>query len=118
MAKECIECKERISGRIDKKFCCDQCRNVYNNKRIGEASSYIRSVNNILRRNRNILEELLPSKNSIASRSRLMQKGFDLSFYTHTSKTRKGEAYFCYEYGYMQLNDEQFYLLRLDTETL
>ena len=30
--KTCLNCGEEINGRVDKKFCCDYCRNHYNNK--------------------------------------------------------------------------------------
>ena len=29
--KNCLECGDAIAGREDKKFCCDGCRNSYNN---------------------------------------------------------------------------------------
>ena len=32
MEKQCLECGDKIVGRIDKKFCSDGCRNAYNNK--------------------------------------------------------------------------------------
>ena len=32
MDKLCLECGDKLFGRIDKKFCSDACRNAYNNK--------------------------------------------------------------------------------------
>ena len=29
--RNCLECKDPVKGRIDKKFCSDYCRNAYNN---------------------------------------------------------------------------------------
>ena len=29
--RECLECREPVKGRVDKKFCSDYCRNAYNN---------------------------------------------------------------------------------------
>lgn len=112
MNKECLECRETLKGRADKKFCSDLCRNGYNNKLNSNLNNYMRNVNNILRRNRRILEELLPEYSSKASRSFLLQKGFDLSYFTHTGKTKKGNAYFCYEYGYLPVKENEFVLLK------
>ena len=30
--RECLECSTALMGRVDKKFCNDQCRNSYNNR--------------------------------------------------------------------------------------
>ncbi|KKQ83435.1 MAG: hypothetical protein UT04_C0032G0014 [Candidatus Daviesbacteria bacterium GW2011_GWF2_38_7] len=56
--KTCIECGETIVGRSDKKFCCDLCRNSYNNKQNSESTNLVRNINNILRKNRRILQSL------------------------------------------------------------
>jgi hypothetical protein len=77
----------------------------------------MRTVNSKLRRNRRILEELFSLSNAVASRSRLLQKGFDLSFFTHTGKTNDGHAYFCYDYGYLPISEEKFFLVREDHPT-
>ena len=56
--KKCLECGEKIVGRIDKKFCTDYCRNSYNNKVNTESKNLIRNTNNRLRKNFKILSEL------------------------------------------------------------
>jgi hypothetical protein len=114
MMKFCMECKEGISGRTDKKFCSDSCRNNFNNKRNADVTNYIRNVNSILRRNRRILEELASATRGTASRNRLLQEGFDLSYFTHREDTGEGEAYFCYEYGYIPAQNDQYRLFKAD----
>ncbi len=109
--KTCLECDMKIVGRMDKKFCSDQCRNAFNNKLNSDGNNYIRNVNNILRKNRRILMELNPTGKSKANRTRLMEKGFDFNYFTNTYTTKAGAIYyFCYEYGYL-LIDKQFYAL-------
>ncbi len=54
----CLECSEPLRGRFDKKFCGDSCRNVYNNRVNGNVNNYVRNVNNVLRKNRRILDSL------------------------------------------------------------
>ena len=113
MNKECPECGEKIKGRADKKFCSDMCRNAYNNKLNSDTNNYVRNVNNILRKNRRILEDLIPDETARSSRSKLLEKGFDFNYSTNSYTTKKGTIYhFCYEYGYMAVENEQYVLVK------
>lgn len=113
MSKTCLECEEEIKGRADKKFCSDQCRNAYNNKLKSGTSDYVRSVNNALKKNRKILQELLPEATCRTTRSKLLQKGFDFNFMTSSYTNRKNATYyFCYEYGYLPLENDLCFLVR------
>ena len=58
MEKSCLQCGDKISGRSDKKFCSDYCRNAFNNDQNRDVNNYVRNINNILRKNRRILAEL------------------------------------------------------------
>ena len=105
----CLECGEPLKGRIDKKFCCDQCRNLYNNRERRVTNNYIRKVNNTLRKNRMILETCSPEGKSRIHRSKLLNMGFNFHYYTNTYKTKTGNLYFfCYEYGYLPLQDDMY----------
>ena len=113
MEKKCPECGEPIKGRADKKFCSDMCRNSFNNKLNSDTNNYVRNVNNILRKNRRILEELIPQETAKASKAKLSQKGFDFSFYTNVYTTKKGvKYYFCYEYGYLPIEGDYYFLVK------
>ena len=111
--KTCPECGDKIIGRADKKFCSDQCRNSYNNRLNSDASNLVRNINNILRKNRRILQELnKQSGKTMVSRDILLSKGFNFTYHTHTYTTKKEVVYhFCYEQGYLFLEDKQLYLL-------
>ncbi len=109
--KKCPECGEPILGRVDKKFCSDSCRNNYNNNLKSEDQNLVRNINNALRKNRRILEELNPGGKTTVHKSKLVEKGFNFKYHTSIYLTRKGEQYhFCYEQGYLKLENE-FYLL-------
>ena len=113
MNKECPECGEPIKGRADKKFCSDLCRNAFNNKLNSDSTNYIRNVNNILRKNRRILEELIPEETAKASKAKLIQKGFNFQYYTNTYTTKKATTYyFCYEFGYLPIENEYYFLVK------
>ncbi|HNS29346.1 MAG: hypothetical protein WBI34_08660 [Tenuifilaceae bacterium] len=111
--RTCPECGDKIIGRIDKKFCSDQCRNTYNNRLNSDASNLVRNINNILRKNRRVLMDLnKQSGKTMVSKDTLLTNGFNFSYHTHTYKTRKGTVYvFCYEQGYLFLEDKNTYLL-------
>jgi hypothetical protein len=109
--KTCLECGGKIIGRVDKKFCSDQCRVSYNNKLNGNSTNYIRNVNNVLRRNRRILLDLNPTGKTRVNKDKLLKKGFDFNHHTESYKTKDGAIYFfCYEHGYLEI-ENNFYLL-------
>ncbi|MCW3082191.1 hypothetical protein [Segetibacter sp.] len=107
--KKCNECNKTLKGRADKKFCDDLCRNSYNNKLNSDTNGYVRNINNILRKNRRILEETLSATEEMAKipRHKMMEKGFQFKYFTHTYTNKKGNMYyFCYEYGYLLLEGD------------
>ena len=113
MNKECPECGELIKGRADKKFCSDMCRNAFNNKLNSDTVNYVRNVNNILRKNRRILEEFIPADTAKTTKAKLIQKGFNFQYFTNTYVTKKGVTYyFCYEYGYLPIENDYYFLVK------
>ena len=65
----------------------------------------------ILAKNRRILVELNPSGKKKTHRDKLLKKGFDFDYHTNSYTTKAGDVYqFCYEQGYLEL-DEGFVLL-------
>ena len=108
-ANACLECGKKVKGRADKKFCDDFCRNSFNNKLNSDSNAYVRNINNILRRNRRILEELLPENEEKAksTKDKMREKGFQFKYFTHTYTTKQGVVYyFCYDYGYLLLDND------------
>jgi hypothetical protein len=111
--KNCPECNEKFYGRVDKKFCSDQCRNTYNNRLNSDSNNNIRNINNILRKNRRVLEDLnKQSGKTMIPKDTLLSNGFNFTYHTHTYTTQKGYTYyFCYEQGFLFLEDKNLYLL-------
>lgn len=112
--KNCLNCSKPLRGRSDKKFCDDYCRNSHNNKLNAEHNSFIRRVNNLLRRNRKILEELHASgERTRVTKEALIQSGFHFKYVTHRETGSKGQAcLFCYDYGYAELGNDRFLVLK------
>jgi predicted nucleic acid-binding Zn ribbon protein len=109
--KNCLECGEKIIGRADKKFCSDYCRNAFNNKQNQSANNLIRNINNTLKRNWRILEELNPEDKCKVHKNKLIEQSFNFSYYTSIYQTKTGNTYyFVYDQGYMEL-ENSFYML-------
>lgn len=107
--KTCTACGKTIKGRSDKKFCDDYCRSSFNNSVNSDSTSLMRNTNNILRRNRRILQELLPAAEEMSRQpwAKLVSRGFSFRYFTELYTTKKGAAYhFCYEYGYLLLEGD------------
>jgi len=113
--RACLECGEKVTGRIDKKFCSDYCRNSYNNKVNKDSKNLIRNINNRLKKNYKILSDLNISGKTKVSRTKLYDKGFDFNFFTSIYKTKTGNVYYyVYDQGYLGLENELFLLIKKD----
>lgn len=115
--RTCLECLEKIAGRKDKKFCCDQCRTSHYNKVHAEENSMVKKINTTLKKNRKILEYCFQNKCTKLSRTQLLQAGFDFFFFTHERILKSNNAYrFCYEYGYMEKESSTITIIRNEGE--
>ncbi len=113
--KTCMACSKSIKGRTDKKFCDDYCRNAFNNKLKGEGNNTVRNINNALRKNRRILQELLPENAKMIkiNLEKLLERGFLFKYTTHTYTNPRGNVYhFCYEYGYLPLENNGYLIVK------
>jgi len=105
--KVCLECHKEIVGRADKKFCSDYCRISFNNKKRSEDKKTIRDINVILRTNHKILKRINLAGKKKLNKAALTDQGFNFSYFTNLHTTNNGNKYFfCYDYGYRYLDDE------------
>ena len=110
--KICPYCNRIVSGRTDKMFCDDRCRNNYYYKINGERKAFIRKINKTLLQNRGILRSLNPSGKTAVLKSALISLGFDFSCYTSTYKTKKGKEYYIvYDQAYCIEDDDNVSLV-------
>lgn len=102
-------------GRTDKKFCSDACRNLFHYRSNNAPINYVRNVVNALKRNRRILSELNPDGKTKVHRDKLVERGYNFMYHTNTYRTRVGNVYvFCFEHGYLELDNNWFALVRRD----
>ena len=112
--QNCLECGEKIMGRIDKKFCSDACRNAFNNKQNKDQTNLMRNINNKLRKNFKILSEqnFVENKAKI-TRNKLSVAGFDFEYFTNIKTYKNGaQYYFVYDFGYKFLEEDFILIVR------
>lgn len=113
--RSCPECGRTIRGRADKKFCSDGCRNNYNNSLNKDTKNLMRNVNNRLRKNYRILEDLNTKDKTKVSKDRLEREGFNFQFYTSQYITKAGAIYnYVYDQGYLPLENDWFLLVKTE----
>ena len=117
-SKNCLACNKSLHGRADKKFCNDYCRNAYNNQ-IKTSSTVVKSINHCLAKNRKVLDTLLGKEEmSKTTKEKLLQEGFHFKYFTHCYTNKKGNVYyFCYEYGYLPLDNNVYLVVKRKQET-
>ncbi len=108
----CKECHEEIRGRRDKVYCSDYCRTNHFNALHAEVTGFMRRVNYTIRKNRSILCRLNPEGKARVHKTKLMDHGLNFHYFTNVYKTRSGKTYyFCYDQGYVELEDDYYALV-------
>lgn len=111
----CLNDGKEIVGRSGKMFCSDNCRNTWNNRQNKDATNLVRNINNRLRKNYRILQELNPEDKVKVERKLLKKKGFDFEFFTSFLQAKTGNDYFfVYDQGYSSLDDDFYILIKKD----
>ena len=109
-----MSCGEIVRGRSDKKFCNDYCRNAYNNE-LKKSNSEVRYINQVLGKNRRILERLLSNNATTIkiNKENLHQLGFQFKYITHIYTTLSSKTYYyCYDYGYLPVGNDWFLIVK------
>src|ERR1700744_4540661 len=123
--KLCLNCGQPVgSGRKDKKYCSDACKTDYNNNKDKtelSVSDYIKKIQGILVKNREILDQCLGQgrdKKSFDKRD-IMGRGFNFKYFTSQAPTREGDVYcFCFEMGFREFEDERVVIVRREREVI
>jgi hypothetical protein len=105
--KICLNCKSSFYGRADKKYCSLECKNNFSNTQNKINSSFIHSINKILKSNNKILKNISNGEVRKKSKKDLLEAGFSFDYFTHEYYNNKGERYvYCYDFGYLLLDGE------------
>lgn len=91
------------SGRIDRRFCSDSCKNRWHNRLRyieKEKLKEVRKVMRVLHSNRDVLEKLLKMGVTSVDRLTLIHLGFNLCYFTSLQKVRHRWVYSCLDIQY------------------
>jgi hypothetical protein len=79
----------------------------------------VKTINHCLAKNRKVLETLLGKEEmSKTTKEKLLQEGFHFKYFTHCYTNKKGNVYyFCYEYGYLPLENNVYLVVKRKQET-
>jgi predicted nucleic acid-binding Zn ribbon protein len=103
-ARKCPVCGSPLTGRIDKKYCSDQCRHISNNKIKHATQRTAMEINKTLGKNRSILKKLCPTGKTSVRKELLVAMGYDVTVFSSLFLTnRKNVYYLCYDYGFTPL---------------
>jgi len=117
MVRSCLDCGNPLKGRSDKKFCDDGCRNNFNNRLKSDDGILFKKINLILKKNRTILAKLNPDGKIKVLKKKILAAGFNFDYFTHHYQTQNGNKYiFCYEFGYLALNEEEYLLVKREMQ--
>lgn len=106
MNKRCLTCGEKLSGRSDKKFCNQACRNDFHNGLKPRYDSLESRLLLSFRKNRNILTELIREGKQQAAIEDLRKKGFDPEAITGIRQKTDGQLVLCcYEYRLLTIGE-------------
>ncbi len=97
LQQKCIKCGLSFKGRLDKKFCTEQCKSDFNNRKAWKRrrkrkrkEEITGSIHKILWRNRKILLKLLDEGTTEILESDLEDLGFRINFITHFEVREEG----------------------------
>jgi len=104
---QCAECGSAItSGRTDKKFCCDSCRNTYNNRNKRIYQHYKLKVDNCLIRNHKLLDNLIRLGITEISMADFINMGFNPSFITSFKRSGCHMECCCYDISFILMDSK------------
>lgn len=113
--KFCPECGKEIVGRADKMFCSTSCRNNHNNKVNKDITNLMRNINNSLRKNYKILNELNAKDKITVSKKILVKKKFEFNHFTSILESKTGNTYYIvYDQAFQELKDDTFLITKID----
>lgn len=97
---ECLNCKKKLVGRRDKKFCDPHCKAEYHNYNRPHNELHISSSQSITRHNRKILKILCPEGKATVRKEILDKMGYDYRYFSGLYKTSSNLYYLAYDYAF------------------
>lgn len=116
MKGTCRICKKSFSGRADKKFCSQACKNEYNIKLRKATAQATTRIDAILHRNRSILLEIMgkASTQKKVQRALLDAKKFNYTYLTHFHINSQNKfVHYVYDFSWIIFSDQEVLIRRI-----
>lgn len=111
----CLECGREVYGRPDKKFCSDNCKNRFHNRRHSEEKKVIERTINALYRNHEYLSRLINSGVKAIDIDIAKISGFQPDVITGYRKTRSRHSECrCFDLKYCLTEHKIFRIGKID----
>lgn len=114
----CRQCKKKLVGRSDKKFCTIKCKNAYHRKLNETNNTIVHQIDGILHRNYAIFKELMEEQTSskmMIPRLILEKMGFNFNYYTGTYLNHQQKIYhYIYDFQWMEFSTQDVLLVKSD----
>lgn len=112
----CLHCGGSFGyGRVDKKFCCEECKNTYHNMKRKERRFIKLRIQNALNKNYSILEKLIAKGISNIDLYDLKLLGYNLEYMTSSRKIRNHTEVWCYEIRFTMTETQIKNIRRMDS---
>ena len=103
MTKPCLTCGEKLTGRIDKKYCNASCRNDFHNRRLPVNNAIEKHISANLRKNRMILRDLIKKGINEIPLREIEFYGFNFNGITGFEEPTPGKIILhCYEFNLLK----------------
>ena len=99
---KCLHCGDKIRyGRTDKKFCCEECRNMHYNDKSKGSRLFRRRILSLLSVNYDILTEMWRSGTDSMDLADLQMAGFTPGVFTSFQRRGTHNEYSCFDMRYI-----------------
>lgn len=111
---QCLECGQLMQfGRTDRKFCCEKCKNDFNNRKNKDSRNLKIRILNAIEKNYSILDKLVKLNVSSIDIPEILMMGYKPGFITSHHKVRTHNEYWCYDIKYYQSANRIFSIERV-----
>ena len=101
-AAVCLECGDEIHyGRPDRKFCSENCKNAYHNRKARNSRNTKLKVINALENNHGSLDRMLKLGIDSIDLVDMKHLGFNVDYSTSYRKIRRHDEYCCFDIRYI-----------------
>lgn len=114
--EKCLECGQVYYGRTNQKFCCESCKNRFNNRKSQALRNTKLRIMTIIDRNYSILSKLVKEQRYSMSLFDLCTMGYNIDYMTSYCKISRHEHCGCYDISFIKTPARIYNIRRVEYE--